>query len=387
MTELAIPKPPEQDTPEAREYNRKKRWLEVIDTAIGAAVLIVLLATGWTTWLHDRATVFARDHYALALFFYVMMLAAIAKIVGFGFEYYSFRLEHKHQLSTQKIGSWLFDELKGWLVGIVLGTIVAELIYWLIRTSPQNWWLWAWGSFIVLFVVFAQLAPVILFPIFYKFVPLENDELKARLVKLSEAAGTRVRGVYEWKLSEKSKKANAALTGLGNTRRIILSDTLLQNYSEDETEAVLAHELGHHVHKHIFKSIAVQAAITFVGFWAANLVLDYSVRSLHMFPDVSDFANIPLLALVSTVLSLLLLPAMNAFSRHNERQADDYCWKSVPSITPFVTAMQKLSQQNLSEKTPSRVVEILFHSHPAVSKRIARAQQFAARGPHPAPAR
>lgn len=377
MTEIAIPKPPEQDSPEAREYNRKKRWLEIADTGIGAAVLILLLATGWTMLLRDRALLLARDHYALALFFYIVMLATAAKLAGIGLEYYGFRLEHKHNLSTQKLGGWLLDELKGWLVGLVLGTIVAELVYWLIRTSPENWWLWAWGSFICLFVLFAQLAPVILFPIFYKFVPLENAELKTRLVRLSEAAGTRVRGVYEWKLSEKSKKANAALTGLGNTRRIILSDTLLQNYSDDEIEAVLAHELGHHVHKHIFKSIAVQAGITLLGFWLASLVLDYSVRGLGMFPAVYDFANIPLLALVSTVLSLLLLPALNAFSRHNEREADDYCWQSVPSITPFVSAMEKLSAQNLAEKTPSRVVEILFHSHPAVSKRIARAQAFA----------
>jgi STE24 endopeptidase len=377
VTELHIPPPPEQDTPEARAYNRTKRWLEVADTVIGVAVLVALLATGWTMLLRDRAFRIAGDHYALALFLYIVMLAGIAKIAGIGLEYYGFLLEHKHDLSTQRFGSWVLDELKGWLLGIALGTIVAELVYWLIRTAPQNWWLWAWASFIVLFVLFAQLAPVVLFPIFYKFVPLENDELKARLVKLSEAAGTRVRGVYEWKLSEKSKKANAALTGLGNTRRIILSDTLLQNYSEDEIEAVLAHELGHHVHKHIFKSIAVQAAITLIGFWAASVVLDYSVNGLKMFPAVYDFANIPLLALVSTVLSLLLLPALNAFSRHNEREADDYCWKSVPNITPFITAMEKLSKQNLSEKTPSRIVEILFHSHPAVSKRIARAHQHA----------
>src|SRR5207245_10936024 len=118
---------------------------------------------------------------------------------------------------------------------------------------------------------------VILFPIFYKFAPLQNEELKSRLVRLSEQAGTRVRGVYQWKLSEKSKKANAALTGLGTTRRIILADTLLENYSPDEIEAVLAHELGHQVHRHILKSIAVQATITFVGFWAAKEVLQSAI--------------------------------------------------------------------------------------------------------------
>src|SRR5207237_3020155 len=203
-------------------------------------------------------------------------------------------------------------------------------------------------------------------------------ELRNQMVKLSERAGTRVRGVYEWKLSEKSKKANAALTGLGATRRIILSDTLLENYSDDEIEAVLAHELGHHVHRHIFKSIVVQVAITFIGFWAASLALNYSVKALAMFPDIHDFANLPLLALVSSVLSLLLLPALNAYSRRNERQADKYCWASVPKVEPFVTAMRKLTEQNLSEQNPSRLVEVLFHSHPAVSKRIAAAQAFAA---------
>src|SRR5204863_5494485 len=119
--------------------------------------------------------------------------------------------------------------------------------------------------------------------------------LKDRLIRLSEHAGTRVRGVYEWKLSEKSKKANAALTGLGATRRIILADTLLQNYSDDEIEAVLAHELGHHVHKHILKSIAVQAGVTLLGFYAASLVLEYAIHQRHMSLLLTDFANMPLL--------------------------------------------------------------------------------------------
>jgi STE24 endopeptidase len=255
--------------------------------------------------------------------------------------------------------------------------VLAELVYWLIRVSPDLWWLIAWAAFTILFVVFAQLAPVVLFPIFYKFVPLQDEELRDRLVRLSERAGTHVRGVYEWKLSEKSKKANAALTGLGRTRRIILADTLLQNYSHDEIEAVLAHELGHHVHRHIFKSIIVQMAVTLLGFWAANQVLMLATYRAGIFATLSDFANLPLLALLSAALSLVLMPALNAYSRYNEREADRYCWQSVSSVDPFIQAMDKLSAQNLSEKSPSRIVEILFHSHPAISKRIAAARQFA----------
>jgi len=217
----------------------------------------------------------------------------------------------------------------------------------------------------------------VFFPIFYKFEPLENEELKSRLVTLSQRAGTRVRGVYKWNLSEKSKKANAALTGLGSTRRIILADTLLEHYSADEIEAVLAHELGHHVHKHILKSIAVQAAITFVGFWAANWVLHYAVDRAHMFETLSDFANLPLLVLVSTVLSFVLLPALNAYSRYNERQADRYAFQSIASVDPFISSMNKLADQNLAERTPSRWVELFFHSHPAISRRVAAAEGWA----------
>jgi len=311
------------------------------------------------------------------VFFYVVMLMGIGKVLGFGLDYYGFRLERRFQLSNMRLRAWLWDETKGFLVGIVLATIVVELLYLIIRQFSQYWWLMAWALFLGLFVVFAQLAPVILFPIFYKFAPLDNEDLKARLVRLSEKAGTRVRGVYQWKLSEKSKKANAALTGLGGTRRIILADTLLDGYSPDEIEAVLAHELGHHVHKHILKSIAVQAGTTFVGFWAANFVLHFSIDRWHSFETLSDFSNLPLLALVSTVLSFLLMPALNAYSRFNERQADRYAFESIASVRPFITSMNKLADQNLAERVPSKWVEWFFHSHPAISKRVQAAEAWA----------
>jgi STE24 endopeptidase len=366
------------DTPEARQYSRIHRWLSVIDTGLGIALLIVLVAAAWTRNLRDISFRWSGDRYVLALFFYVLLLTIITKLISLPLDIYSFRLEHRFQLSNQSTAAWLIDEAKGFALGLVIGALLAELVYWIIRSSPNYWWIIAWAAFTVLFVVFAQLAPVVLFPIFYKFVPLQDDELRRRLVNLSERAGTRVRGVYEWKLSEKSKKANAALTGLGNTRRIIVADTLLENYSHDEIEAVLAHELGHHVHRHIFKSILLQAGVTLFGFWAANEVLRYATFDRHMFVTLSDFANLPLLALVSAALSLVLMPALNAYSRYNERQADLYCWKSVPRVDPFVTAMDKLCAQNLSEKSPSRLLEVLFHSHPPVSKRIAAARRFEA---------
>ncbi len=375
-----LPSAPTADSPEARRYNRLRRRLGIASFVLGLVLLLVLLVTGWTGSLRDVAYRTAGQNYALAVLIYVVMLSLLGKAVGLGLDYYGFRLEHQYQLSNQKLRGWAWDQFKGWLVSLAVLAIAVEIVYFIIRFAPQYWWVIAWAVFLVLFLLVAQIAPVVLFPIFYKFVPLENEELKQRLLRLSERSGTRVRGVYEWKRSEKSRKANAALTGLGATRRILLADTLLANYSHDEIEAVLAHELGHHVHRHIPKSIAVRVVVTFAGFWAANQVLRFAIDRMHWFETLADFASLPLLALVSAVLSFLLLPATNAYSRFNERQADRYCFTALPSVAPFVSALNKLGEQNLAERQPSRFVEWFFHSHPSIAKRVAAAEAWAASG-------
>ena len=374
------------DSPETRRYNRIHRRLEIADFLIGLGFLVLLLATGWTSTLRDWAYRGAGQYYSLAVFFYIFLLLAISKVLGFPLDYYGFRLEHRYNLSNQRTRSWVWDQAKTWLITLVIGTVLVELIYWTIRTSPQHWWIIAWAVFILLSIFFAQIAPVVLFPLFYKFKPLENDTLRTRLLRLSDRAGTHVREVYEWELSEKSKKANAALAGLGATRRIILADTLLQNYTDDEIESVLAHELGHHVHKHIMKGIAVEVVVSFFGFWITSEVLRYAVDTRGMFESLHDFANLPLLVLASTVMSFLLMPLMNAYSRSKEREADRYALESIPDVAPFISSMNKLADQNMAEREPSRFVEWFFHSHPAISKRIAVAETWRANqgGIHPA---
>lgn len=378
-----VPISAQADTPEARRYNHVRRWLGIADFVVGFVFLVVLLVTSWSDSLRDFAYHLGLQNYSFSLFIYVVLLLGISKLLTMGLEYYGFRLERRFKLSNQRFTAWAWDEIKGFLVSLVMGSVVVELLYFTIRQWPQHWWMLAWALFMVLFILLAQLAPVVLFPIFYKFEPLEDEDLRRRLVILSEHAGTRVRGVYRWKLSEKSKKANAALTGLGATRRIILADTLLDNYTPDEIEAVLAHELGHHVHRHILKSIVVQAAITFIGFWAANFALHYSVDH-GMFLELSDFANLPLLALVSVVLSFLLMPALNAYSRFNERQADRYAFESIATVAPFISSMNKLAEQNLAERMPSKWIEWFFHSHPAISRRLAAAEAWS-KTQHPTP--
>src|SRR5215471_16814139 len=373
MSDTTVAQP---DSSEARRYNRIRRWLGMGEFALGLALLLVLLITGWTNWLRDLAYSGAWQSYSLAVALYTMMLVLISKALGLGMDFYSFRLEQRHQLSNQKLSGWVWDQIKEFLVGAILASLLVELLYFIIRQFPEHWWILAWLGFLVVAVLLAQLAPVVLFPIFYKFEPLQDEELKVRLVRLGERAGTRVRGVYKWHLSEKSKKANAALTGLGNTRRIILADTLLSDYSPDEIEAVLAHELGHQVHRHIPKGIVVQAAVTFVGFWAANWWLHYAVDRWHMFETLSDFANLPLIVLIFVMLSFILMPALNAFSRFNERQADRYAFEN-SSTASFISSMNKLADQNLAERTPSRWVEWWFYSHPSIGRRLAAAEGWA----------
>jgi STE24 endopeptidase len=375
MTDTSIVAVP--DSPQARRYNHLRRWLAICDLLLGLALLLALLISGWTDLLRDLAYRGAFQSYALAVFFYVVILVFLGKFVVLPVDYYGFRLEHRYQLSNQRLSGWLEDEAKELLVTIVLAALLVELLYFIIREFPEHWWILAWLGFLAVIVILAQLAPVLLFPIFYKFEPLENEELKRRLVRLAERAGTRIRGIYKWHLSEKSKKANAALTGLGKTRRIILADTLLENYSLDEIEAVLAHELGHHVHKHILRSIGVQAIVSFVGFWAANWTLHYAINRWHWFETLSDFANLPLMVLTFTVLSFILMPALNALSRFHERQADRYAFENIAAISPFISSMNKLADQNLAERLPSRWVEWWFYSHPPITRRIAAAEAWA----------
>lgn len=368
---------PSSDSPEVRGYNRIRRWLGVGEFLLGLMFLSVLLITGWTGWLRDLSYRGAFQSYALAVFLYVVILLFAGKVLGMGLDFYGFRLEHRYRLSNQKLRGWIWDQVKSFIVTALLASLLAELVYFIIRQFPEHWWVLAWLGFLAVAILIAQLAPVVLFPIFYKFEPLQNEDLKLRLIRLGERAGTRVRGVYKWNLSEKSRKANAALTGLGATRRIILADTLLANYSAEEIEAILAHELGHHVHKHIPKGIAVEAAVTFVAFWAANWTLHLAIDRWHLFETLSDFANLPLLVLIFVVLSFLLMPAINAFSRHNERQADRYAFENIGSISSFISSMNKLADQNLAERTPARWVEWWFHSHPAIARRIAAAEVWA----------
>jgi STE24 endopeptidase len=216
---------------------------------------------------------------------------------------------------------------------------------------------------------------VLLLPLFYDITPLTRDELRSRLIGLAEKAGTHIAGVFEWRLSDRTKKANAALAGVGRTRRILLSDTLLAEHSDDEIEVILAHELAHHVYRDIWSAILVETVLIALGCFVADRVLGVFATSAGL-AGKGDVAGLPLLVLALAGVSLALMPFANALSRAHERRADRYALKMTRNAPAFIAAMKRLAAQNLAEEEPSQLVQILFHTHPPISARIAAARRY-----------
>jgi STE24 endopeptidase len=366
----------------ATRYHRLKRRASVASILWGVLLLAGLTVTGWSSVLRDvaervshRAVPASWSAPATVLVF-VVLLSILNEIAGLPLAFYSgFLLERQYDLSKETTATWLSDQAKSFGIGLVLGSVAAELVYGFIRVSPDRWWLPAGVTFTLLIVGLTNVAPVLVLPVFYTVKPLDRDALCARLLALAERAGARVLGAYEWGLGEKTTKANAALTGLGGTRRILVSDTMLAEFSDDEIEVVLAHEIAHHVHGDIWKGIAFESALIVAGFFLASQVLRAMARSVGL-RGVDDVAGLPLLMLAAGAVSLLMVPAAHAMSRGFERSADRFALALTKNPHAFVSAMRRLGAQNLAEEHPSQLVQWLFYSHPPVRERIAAAEAF-----------
>jgi STE24 endopeptidase len=359
---------------QAKAYARIHHRLLALDLVLSALAMGAVIALGLNVWLKQIIFAITSDVW-LATFLYFAVGAIGYGILFFPLSYYSsFVIEHRFGLSTQSRRDWLLDVAKGGALALVLGGLVIEIIYAVLRATDW-WWLWATAFMILFQVVLANLAPVLIFPIFFKFKPLDDAELVARLTALAARANARVRGVYTMMLSEKTTTANAALMGLGNTRRIVLGDTLYNEYTHDEIETILAHELGHHVHRDIGWSLAFESFTTLVGFFVADLFLKTAIARLG-YADIADLAAMPVFALALGAFGLVTMPLGKAFSRWRERLADDYALRTTHNPRAFIGAMEKLANQNLSEVEPEPWVEYLLYSHPPIGKRIRRGEEF-----------
>jgi STE24 endopeptidase len=358
----------------AKEYSRLNRRLMLLDLAFGGMYIFAWLVFGWSAALRDWLFTYTSNPW-LHLTAFTAVIGGIYYLMNLPLSYYSgFILPHRYGLSNQNMRGWISDQIKNLLVGGILGLLVLQVIYAVLRAYPETWWIWASAFLLFFTVLMANLAPVLLMPLFYKFQPLgeEYSNLVERLTRLAEKAGTRVRGVYKFDMSRRTKAANAALTGLGSTRRIILGDTLLSEFSEEEIETVLAHELGHHVHRDIPIGIAIETFSTVVGLFLASRIMSWGAEYFS-FVGPADPAALPLLLLVLALYALVTMPLTNAYSRWRERRADEYALKATGKGRAYASALTRLANQNLADADPEPWVEFLLHSHPPLGKRIARA--------------
>jgi Zn-dependent protease with chaperone function len=354
---------------EPKRYESTKHIVAVLGFLVDVLILVFLIKSGFSIRLRQFAE--ARSNSAwISIALYTLIIAAAFKAFDLLLSFYSgYLLEHRFGLSRQSLGSWFKDQLKGLAIGAALSVVGVEVVYQFLRTHADRWWIDASVAFILFVVVVTNLAPVLLLPLFFKFRPIENSDLQNRVARLATRTNTRVCGIFEWSLGDKTRKANAAVVGWGNTRRIIVSDTLLQNFSGEEIEVIMAHELCHHVKNHIWLGIALQSLVTFLAFYVAGRVLPPLSVSFG-FRGVADVANLPLLLLVIMSLSLLALPIVNYFSRRLETAADLYALDITGDALAFVSSMEKLAELNLADKTPNKLIEFIFYSHPSVEERI-----------------
>ena len=353
----------------SKKYSNIKLTLSITKGILSFSLLLWIILSGFSENLELIIRYFIKNDYLVFLTF-VLLLGFFSSILFFPLNYYSgFYLEHKYNLSNQTFLKWVLENTKGLLVGLLIGIPILMMFFWILNTFGNLWWLPLTASMFIISVVLAQLVPVLILPLFYKVIPLENEELKERITELGIKAGLKIENVFKFDMSKNTKKANAAFTGLGRSKRILLGDTLLDNYTHDEIETVIAHEMGHYKHKHIIKNLIIGTISSFLTFWLMAYLYDISLIWFG-FISIYQISALPILALWGTVIGLVQTPITNLISRKFEYEADSYAVNTTDKREAFISTLTKLNEQNLGDKEPHPFVEWYFYSHPSVKKRI-----------------
>ncbi len=360
---------------EAKEYHRIKDRMFFVSLLLTLAVLQTLLASGLSIRLRDVAFgLFPLTTAAETLYF--ALFALIMGVVQFPLTFYEdFWLEHRYQLSRQTLGAWLLDEIKKAGIGFLLAWIVVMAVFFSLARFPNHWWLWAGGFWLLLNLFLTRITPEVLIPLFYKYSEVQPPELRQRVLELFQKAKVKIKDVYSIDFSKKTRKANAFICGMGQSRRVVLTDTLTGEFSLPEIETVVAHEIGHYKHQDILKLTIVNTIGVFAGFYVMhriwmNILPHYGIMSPH------DIAGLPLFALLFLCLNFLLMPVFNGYSRRLEVAADRFSLQLTQKPNDFISMIRKLGDMNLAEIDPGSLKEFLFYSHPPISRRIRLAESF-----------
>jgi STE24 endopeptidase len=355
---------------DARRYHRRQFVLTLADLAVGAALLL------W--WSTSGAAARLAESLESRLPWPAVVVAAVVLVIG-GVQTLltlpldllaGFVLPRRAGLLGQSFGGWLTDRAKALAIGAVLGLAAVEVVYALLRAQPERWWLWAGAALAAGLVLLAAVVPIWLVPLFYRLTPLQDPALRARILALAARMKVRTAEVAVADFSRKGRVANAAVVGLGRTRRIVVSDTLMNGFPPEEVEVVLAHELGHHARRHVAQGLVVQSVLLLTGLWTADRALRAGESVLGL-RGLADPAGVPFLLLVLSALGFVVTPIVAAWSRRLEREADRVALQVTRDPEAFVAAMERLGQLNLAERQPGRLRELLFATHPSLEARIA----------------
>jgi STE24 endopeptidase len=358
----------------AKQYEKVKLTVNITESILSFIILLLFVVMGYSKSLELFVFSYTSNPY-IALIYFGLIIGLVSSVISFPVDYFfGFRLEHRFGLSNLTFTGWLKEKLKGAVVGGIIAAPIAFLFYWLI-SSYELWWLYlaciVWGYTVLL----ARIAPVLIFPLFYKFKPIENESLRKKLMDLCYRVGFKVKGVYTFNMSKTTKKANAAFTGMGKTKRIILGDTLIESFTEDEIETVFAHELGHYKKRHIMKNVFFSLFATFAGLYIMSQVY------LMLLPKVGfqhpwEIGALPLLALIAGAFSFLARPVGAGISRRFEFEADRFAIDTTKDFSSFKSTMEKLTDQNLADDEPNKLVEFWSYSHPSVKRRVEAARKY-----------
>jgi STE24 endopeptidase len=359
----------------AKKYRRDNVLISIYSYVVSAVVVFALLYFNISKTFVDLLCGLT-DVRFLVIFFYFAILYIFYALLTFPLSSLrGYTIEHTYAFSTQTYSAWFKDWVKSTAVSFILGVIIFEVIYLITHISNTLWWLWLSLIMIFFSVVLANLFPVVILPLFYKTTPLENDELKEKISTLCNQAEIRIKGIFTINLSSKTTKANAAVVGLGNTKRILIGDTLLQNYSDDEIIFVCAHEIIHYREHHIWWSILWQSFITLIMFYVFYTIYPF-FYGLVGFEKISDIAAFPLFITIFTVLSLVIKPLTSALSRYYERKADKGALDLTRTPDVFINFMAKVCNKQLVIAYPHPIIEWYMYSHPSPGNRIKYAENW-----------
>lgn len=365
-----------------KAYRFENRVVYFISLGIQVGALIVLLTTGAGGWLRDFVSRMGGHRpYLSALLLsasVLVLLSAVSLPVSLYSGYFH---EHAYGMSAQRLPDWFLDYGKSLLVTVAVFVPVGLALWALIRRFPEVWWLPAWGGAGAGTLVLVFIAPILIDPIFHSFRPIQDRAFRERAVRLAERAGIRVQEVLEMDASRRTRHVNAYFTGLGRTKRIVIYDTLLRGSTPEEAELILAHEMGHWRHDHIYKGIGLSLIGTLVVLLVAHRAVAWAVAGERFgLSGGDDPLALVLVLLLVTALNFLSLPIQNAVSRSFEREADVASLTLTDRPDAFVEAEKKLAAANLDDVEPWWGTYYLFYTHPSTLERIGMALNYKNRG-------